>query len=44
MSYITSFDNLDAEIQKCKRPLVLEALWDGDTQGWFLIINFYLEF
>ena len=43
MSYITSFDNLDAEIQKYKRPLVLEALWDGDTKGWFLILNLYIK-
>lgn len=42
MTYITSFDILDSEIRKASgRPTVLEALWDGDTQGWFLILNLY---
>lgn len=36
MPNITSFEILDSEIQKVSgRPTVLEALWDGDTQGWF---------
>src|SRR4051812_16442524 len=44
MPNITSFDTLDSEIQKVSgRPVVLEALWDGDTQGWFLILNLYTE-
>ena len=44
MPNITSFDILDSEIQKVSgRPTVLEALWDGDTQGWFLILNLYTE-
>jgi hypothetical protein len=44
MPYIASFDDLDREIQKHKgKPLVLEALWDGDTEGWFLILNLYTE-
>jgi hypothetical protein len=44
MPNITSFDILDGEIQKVPgQPTVLEALWDGDTQGWFLILNLYSE-
>jgi hypothetical protein len=44
MTNITSFEILDNEIQKVAgRPTVLEALWDGDTQGWFLILNLYTE-
>ena len=44
MPNITSFEILDSEIKKVPgRPTVLEALWDGDTQGWFLLINLYTE-
>lgn len=44
MPIITSFDVLDSEIKKVAgRPTVLEALWDGDTQGWFLVLNLYSE-
>jgi hypothetical protein len=44
MPYITSFEILDSEIQKVPgRHTVLEALWDGDTQGWFLILSLYAE-
>ncbi|WP_147243334.1 hypothetical protein [Chitinophaga flava] len=44
MPTITSFEELDKEIQKAGgKPLVLEALWDGDTQGWYLILSLYIE-
>lgn len=44
MSDITSFEILDEEIQKTKgRPRVLQALWDGDTSGWYLILSLYAE-
>ena len=44
MPNITSFEILDSEIQKVAgRHTVLEALWDGDTQGWFLILSLYSE-
>ena len=44
MPNITSFEILDSAIQKIPgRPTVLEALWDGDTQGWFVILNLYTE-
>jgi hypothetical protein len=44
MPSITSFEILDSEIQKVAgQPTVLEALWDGDTQGWFLILNLYFK-
>jgi hypothetical protein len=44
MANITTFEILDQEIKKAGgRPTVLEALWDGDTQGWFLVLNLYVE-
>ena len=44
MSYITSFEILENEINKIPgQPTVLEALWDGDTQGWFLLLSLYTE-
>jgi hypothetical protein len=44
MPDITSFEMLDTEIQKVSgRPTVLQALWDGDTQGWYLILSLYAE-
>jgi len=44
MSAITSFGELDERIGKADgRPTVLEALWDGDTEGWFLILHLYVE-
>lgn len=44
MSNITSFEILDEKIQKVSgKPTVLEALWDGDTQGWFLCLYLYSE-
>ncbi|WP_262895323.1 hypothetical protein [Hymenobacter lapidiphilus] len=36
MPDITSFDSLDYALQQVSgKPTVLEALWDGDTQGWY---------
>ncbi|XZF14173.1 hypothetical protein ACTHGU_20535 [Chitinophagaceae bacterium MMS25-I14] len=44
MANITSFEILDKEISKTGgTPKVLEALWDGDTQGWFLVFSLYYE-
>ena len=44
MPIITTFELLDEEIKKAGgQPIVLEALWDGDTQGWFIVLNLYLE-
>lgn len=41
MSIIT-FDKLDKEIKKVGgKPMVLEALWDGDTNGWYLLLYLY---
>jgi len=39
MASITTFDSLDKEIRKAGgKPVVLEALWDGDTNGWYLLL------
>lgn len=39
MAIITTFDSLDKEIKKAGgNPIVLEALWDGDTNGWYLLL------
>lgn len=44
MPNITSFEILEDEIKKVGgKPTVLEALWDGDTQGWFLCLYLYTE-
>lgn len=44
MPAITTFEIMDQEIKKAGgRPTVLEAIWDGDTQGWFLLLNLYIE-
>lgn len=44
MPDITSFEILGEEIQKAKgKPRVLQALWDGDTSGWYLILSLYAE-
>lgn len=44
MPNITSFEILDEEIKKIPgKPVVLEALWDGDTDGWYLYIDLYTE-
>ncbi|SHL38197.1 hypothetical protein SAMN05444266_103143 [Chitinophaga jiangningensis] len=44
MSAITSFEVLDNRISRAGgKPTVLEALWDGDTNGWFLIVSLYTE-
>ena len=40
---LTSFDILDQQIKYCGgEPTVLEALWDGDTRGWVLVLSLYL--
>lgn len=42
MPKITTFEILDEEIKKVGgKPTVLEALWDGDTQGWYLLLYIY---
>jgi hypothetical protein len=42
MSAITTFEILDQGISKAGgRPAVLEALWDGDTQNWYLLLFLY---
>lgn len=42
MSLITTFEILDEAIKKAGgKPTVLEALWDGDTQGWYLLLSLY---
>jgi len=39
MGIIRTFDLLDKEIKQVGgRPVVLEALWDGDTNGWYLLL------
>lgn len=39
---ITSFEILTEAIERIPgRPIVLEALWNGDTEGWFIIFNLY---
>lgn len=44
MAYITTFEELDEAIKKNPgRPMVLEALWDGDTNGWFLCLDLFTE-
>jgi hypothetical protein len=44
MPDITSLDSLErALLQVSGTPKVLEALWDGDTQGWFLYLSVYVE-
>lgn len=44
MSDISSFEILDQEIQKTGgKPRVLQALWDGDTSGWWLALSLYAE-
>lgn len=44
MPEITSFEILDQEIQKTGgKPVVLQALWDGDTSGWWLNLSLYAE-
>jgi hypothetical protein len=42
MSYITTFEILDDAIKNAGgKPTVLEAFWDGDTQGWHLELSLY---
>lgn len=44
MSYITSFETLENAIKMAGgKPKVLEALWDGDTNGWFIVLRLYIE-
>lgn len=44
MSNITTFEILDNEIKKFGgKPIVLEALWGGDTQGWHLLLYVYIS-
>ncbi len=38
-----TFEELDIKIQRIGgNPTVLEALWDGDTQGWFLMLYIHI--
>ncbi|UPK68494.1 hypothetical protein [Chitinophaga filiformis] len=42
MADITSFETLDMEIENVGgKPVVLEALWGGDTRGWSLLLYVY---
>lgn len=44
MKQITTFELLDSAIQKVGgKPIALEVLWDGDTEGWFLSVYLYTE-
>jgi len=44
MLNIVTFEMLDEEIKKVGgKPIVLEALWDGDTDGWFLCLYIYTQ-
>lgn len=43
MNSITSFETLDKAIRLAGgKPTVLEALWDGDTSGWYLYLNIHV--
>lgn len=42
MVVITTFDSLDQEIKRAEgSPIVLEALWSGDINGWYLLFYLY---
>ncbi len=42
MPYINSYESFQAAIAPLKgKPTVLEALWDGDTEGWYLCLFLY---
>ncbi|TWF40325.1 hypothetical protein FHW36_1047 [Chitinophaga polysaccharea] len=42
MAIITTFESLDQQIKKAGgKPVVLEALWSGDTNGWYLSCYLY---
>lgn len=44
MPDITSLDSLERALRQVSgTPKVLEALWDGDTQGWYLTVSLYVE-
>lgn len=44
MPDITSLDALEYAIRQVSgTPQVLEALWDGDTQGWYLNLSLYVK-
>ncbi|MDO7846834.1 hypothetical protein Q5H92_10735 [Hymenobacter sp. M29] len=44
MPAITSLESLDRAIQQVSGThKVLEALWEGDTQGWYLCLSVYAE-
>ncbi|WP_343691318.1 hypothetical protein [Chitinophaga sp.] len=44
MINITSFEMLDNAIRLAGgKPVVLEALWDGDTAGWYLYLNLHVK-
>jgi hypothetical protein len=48
MDGITTFELLDNNIKQAikqtgGKPTVLEALWDGDTEGWYLLLNLYMD-
>jgi hypothetical protein len=41
---ITNFETLDKRIQLAGgRPIVLEALWEGNITGWYLMLSLYIE-
>lgn len=42
MSRITTFENLEQKINETPgTPTVLEAMWDGDSDGWYLLLFLY---
>jgi hypothetical protein len=41
---ITSYEQVEKQINTLGgKPTVLEALWDGDTQGWYLCLSVYIK-
>lgn len=44
MPDITSLESLEHAVRQVSgTPKVLEALWDGDMQGWYLNVSLYVE-
>jgi hypothetical protein len=42
MSRITTFETLEQQINETPgTPTVLEAMWDGDSDGWYLLLFLY---
>lgn len=44
MGRISSYESFEAVMRNVAgKPVVLEALWDGDTQGWYLCLSIYCK-